>query len=216
PGGPLTFQDRGPLVTVSGKPLRDRIAFVDWDGDGRLDVLCFADGLIALHRNLGQSRRVEDMRLADGEYLTANGVPIQVEATSADAADLDGDGDLDLVVGTEDGRVFLFENVGTRTVPVLAPGRLLFYFDYMDAKAGVKVADFDGDGLLDVAVGRYWERTHHGEQPRVYGRLFKNVGTRTSPRFEARDASGGAPYAEGFNPIDAVRQSGVRAGDWDD
>jgi hypothetical protein len=216
PGGPLTFQDRGPLATVSGVPLTDRIAFVDWDGDGRLDVLSFADGLIALHRNVGTSRRVEDMQIADGEYLAANGVPIQVETTSADAADLDGDGDLDLVVGTEEGRVFLFENVGTRAQPRLAVGRLLFFFDYMDAKAGVKVADFDGDGLLDVAVGRYWERTHQGDQPRVHGRLFKNVGTRTAPRFEARDAAGGAPFTEGFHPIDAVRQNGVRAVDWDD
>jgi FG-GAP-like repeat len=216
PGGPLTFRDRGPLTTVSGKPLAGRIAFVDWDGDGRTDVLCFADGLIAFHRNVGTGRRVDEMQLADGVYLTANGATIQVEATSVDAADLDGDGDLDLVVGTEEGRVFLFENTGTRTAPVLGVGRLLFFFDYMDAKAGVKVADFDGDGLLDVAVGRYWERTHYGDQPRVYGRLFKNIGTKTAPRFEARDAAGGAPYTEGFHPLDAVRQNGVRAVDWDD
>jgi len=215
PGGALTFQDRGPLATTSGKPLADRIAIVDWDGDGRPDVLSFADGLIALHRNVGASRRVEDIQLADGEYLAANGVPIQVEATSADAADLDGDGDLDLVVGTEDGRVFLFENTGTRAQPVLATGRLLFFFDYMDAKAGVKVADFDGDRLLDVAVGRFWERTHQADEPRIHGVLFKNVGTRIAPRFEARDADGGAPFVEGFNPIDAARQSGLRAVDWD-
>jgi VCBS repeat protein len=215
PGGPLTFADRGPLTTVSGKPLSGRLAFVDWDGDGLVDVLSMSDSLIAFHRNLGGSRGVAQMQIADGEYLTANGQTIQVEATSADAADLDGDGPLDLVVGTEEGRVFFFANTGTRTRPVLAAGRLLFFFDYMDAKAGVKVADFDGDGLLDIAVGRYWERTHDGEQPRVYGRLFKNVGTHTAPRFEARDAADGAPYTEGFHPVDALRQNGVRAVDWD-
>jgi hypothetical protein len=86
----------------------------------------------------------------------------------------------------------------------------------MDAKAGVKVADFDGDGLLDFVVGRYWERSPRGDEPRVFGRLYRNVGTRTEPRFEARDATGGAPYTERFQPADAMRQNGVRAVDWDD
>jgi hypothetical protein len=86
----------------------------------------------------------------------------------------------------------------------------------MDARARAGVADFDGDGLLDFAVGRYWERTHYGEQPRVFGRLYKNVGTVTSPRFEARDAASGAPFTEGFQIVDAVRQNGVKAADWDE
>src|SRR5262249_47406599 len=177
-GGPLTFLDRGPLTTVSGRPLTDRVSFVDWDGDGRLDVLTSADGILTFHRNVGASRAVSDMALADGVYLEANGVPIQLDGARIDAADIDGDGDLDLFVGTEEGRVYFFENVGTRTAPVLAGGRLFAFFEYMDGKAGVKVADFDGDGLLDVAVGRYWNRTHYGEQPRVFGRLYRNVGTR--------------------------------------
>jgi hypothetical protein len=216
PGGPLTFADRGPLLTVSGKPLTDRVSFVDWDGDGRLDVLSAPDGVVTFYRNVGASRAVADMALADGVYLEANGVPIQLDGARLDAADIDGDGDLDLFAGTEEGRVYLFENVGTRTAPALAGGRILAFFEYMDGKAGVKVADFDGDGLLDVAVGRYWDRTHYGEQPRVFGRLYKNVGTRTSPRFEARDAASGAPYTERFQPADALRQNGVRAVDWDD
>ncbi len=215
PGGPLTFVNRGPLVTVSGTPLTDRVAFADWDGDGRLDVLSFAGSTVSWYRNVGSARGVADIQLAEAVPLLANGTPIQLEATSADAVDIDGDGDLDLVLGTEEGRVFLFPNEGTRTAPALGPGRLLFYFEYMDAKAGVRVADFDGDGLLDVAVGRYWERTHHGEEPRVHGRLFRNTGTRTAPRFDPVDAAHGAPHTEGFQPVDAVRQNGARAVDWD-
>ena len=215
-GGPLTFADRGPILTVSGRPLTGRVSFVDWDGDGRSDVLADADGVVTFHRNVGPGTSVGAMALADGVPLQANGVPLRLDFPRVDAADIDGDGDLDLFVATEEGRVYLFTNVGTRTAPVLEGGRMIVFYEYMDAKAGVKVADFDGDGLLDVVVGRYWERTHYGEQPRVFGRLYRNVGTRTSPRLEARDAAGGAPFTERFQPADALRQNGVRAVDWDD
>lgn len=215
PGGPLTFAERGPLLTVSGKPVAGTVTFVDWDGDGRMDVLAEADSLIAFHRNIGTDRSVAAMALADGVYLEANGVPIQFKNPRTDVANLDGDGDLDLIVGGDEGRVYLFENVGSRTQPVLAMGRMLVYYGYMDARASAKVADWDGDGLLDLVVGRYWQRSHWGDEPRVFGRLYKNVGTRTAPRFEARDAYHGAPYTEGFQPCDAGRQNGVRAADWD-
>src|SRR5262249_21688602 len=158
-----------------------------------LDLLSAPDGIVTFFRNVGASRAVADMTLADGAYVQANGVPIRLEEARLDAADIDGDGLVDLFAGTAEGRVFFFHNVGTRTAPVLSAGRLLAFFEYMDGKAGVKVADFDGDGLLDFVVGRYWDRTHYGEQPRVFGRLYHNVGTSTAPRFEARDASSGAP-----------------------
>ena len=214
-GGSLTFEPRGPLLTRSGRAVAGRVAFVDWDGDGRLDVMCSSpEDLILFHRNEGASRAVADMTLADGIPLRANGVELQVDQPRPDFADIDADGDLDLFVGTEDGPVFFFENAGRRSEPALTVGRILVYHGYMDAKTGVKVADFDGDGLLDLVVGRFWERSTHGPQTPVHGRLFKNVGTASVPRFEARDASSGAPFTEGFQPVDAVRQNSVRAADW--
>ena len=214
-GGSLTFESRGPLLTRTGRAVAGRVAFVDWNGDGRLDVMeSSPEGLVAFLRNDGASRAVAEMTLADGVPLRANGVEMQVDQPRPDFADIDGDGDLDVFVGTEDGPVFFFENVGGRTEPLLAVGRILVHHGYMDAKTGVKVADFDGDGLLDLVVGRFWERSTHGAQAAVHGRLFKNVGTASHPRFEERDASSGAPYTEGFHPMDAVRQNSVRAADW--
>ena len=75
----------------------------------------------------------------------------------------------------------------------------------------MRVADFDGDGLLDFVPGRYWERTQWGEQPRVYGRMYKNIGTPTAPKFEARDATNGAPYTERFQtPMPSARTASGR------
>jgi FG-GAP-like repeat len=214
-GQALTFTERGPLRTASGIHLDSAVTFVDWDGDGRIDVLSSADQLIAFHKNTGASRAVADMQLADGVYVEANGMPIQINYPRVDVADIDGDGDLDLFVGAEDGRIYLFENVGTRQAPRFGLGRMIVYYGFMDAKANVKVADFDGDGLLDLVVGRYWERLEDDPNPRIHGRLYKNVGTRQKPRFEVRDASSGAPFTEALQRVDVCRQNSVRAVDWD-
>ncbi|MDH7601366.1 MAG: VCBS repeat-containing protein [Armatimonadota bacterium] len=216
-GGPLTFIDRGPIVTQSGYYITTTVTIVDWDGDGRKDILAGQDGIVTFYKNIGNSNNLTNIALADGQYLCANGVPIQLWSPRMDCADIDSDGDLDLFVGMEDGRIYLFENLGTRTSPLLAEGRIIAFYEggYMDLGPGIKVADFDGDGLLDFAVGRYWERSHWGWDPRVYGRLYKNVGTPTHPKFQIADAWSGCPYTEGFQRINANRQNGVRAVDWD-
>lgn len=215
PGGQLTFTYRGKLTTPSGKSMGSTVRFADLDGDGKTDVFSNrGEGLITFYKNIGASNNIQDIQLAEGEYLQANGLPMHIWSAAPDFADIDGDGDLDMFSGTEDGPVYFFENVGTRTKPVFTMGRIVAFYEYMDQRSGVKVADFDGDGLLDFVAGRYWERTQWGEQPRMFGKLYKNTGTSTAPKFEARDAYGGSPYTEQFQIADAVRQNGVRCVDW--
>lgn len=215
PGGTLTYSSDPVVVrTKSGKSIGGIVTIVDWDGDGKLDMISGRDSLINFHKNISQSRKISDIRVEDAVYIKANGVEIYVWSPRVDCVDIDDDGDLDMFVGTEEGRIYFFKNVGTRTEPVFTIGRIVAFYEYMDSKSAVKVADFDGDGLLDFVVGRYWERTQWGEQPRIYGRMYKNIGTRASPKFEARDAFGGSPYTERFQICDAVRQNGVRAVDW--
>ncbi|HET8647642.1 MAG TPA: VCBS repeat-containing protein, partial [Vicinamibacteria bacterium] len=175
-GGPLTFAERGPLLTAPGPPVVGRVSFADWDGDGRTDVLAAWEGLVALHRNLGGPAPVAAMNLGAGQYLQANGEALQLEHARVQAADLDGDSDLDLVAGEVEGRLFWFENVGTRAEPLLTVGRMLAWHGYMDAYLGVAVRDFDGDGRPDILCGRFWDRSASAQEPRVFGRLFRGTG----------------------------------------
>ena len=215
-GGVLTFQDYGPVRTVSGKKINSEVTFVDWDNDGDKDILCGVDDVVTYLANTDTDGNLWTFSLADGVFILANGTPIEVQSPRIDCADIDTDGDLDLFVGMQDGKVYWFTNVGTRSAPVFMEGRIIAFYEggYHALSSNAKVADFDGDGLLDFVVGRVWENTHWAEQPRLYGRLYKNVGTPTAPVFEARDAYNGAPYTERFQQCDAMRQSGIRAVDW--
>ncbi len=229
PGQPLTFSRVGPLQTVTGEPLAGgaqaggwfpSIVFVTgWDGETtrRLDALVGSNHHCWLYRGLGTN--------ADGSPQFAAAVAVQAGGTDInlpnprfDTVDIDADGDLDLFAGAQPGPVWWFENRGTRAKPALAAGRVVAWegrYLIADAHSGVKVADFDGDGLLDLAAGRFWERTdlNRPDQPREFGGFFRNVGSRSAPRF-VRDTER-SPFTEQFQSCDAVRQNCVRAFDWD-
>jgi hypothetical protein len=146
---------------------------VDFDGDGRQDILSGSwPGEIYIFR------RQEDGTFAVGKVLTdAKGKEINVgSAAAAFAADWDGDGDLDLLVGTISGPVYLIPNAGSRRSPAFGePVKL------EDAGRGLQIsdsapvaADWDGDGRLDLLVA-----TGEGS---VY--FYRNVGTARDPRLD--------------------------------
>ncbi|WP_199902072.1 FG-GAP-like repeat-containing protein, partial [Azospirillum sp. B506] len=94
--------------------------------------------------------------------------------------DLDGDGDLDLLVGTKYGDAVYFANVGTRLAPTYSlQGTNLFGISGDSNYAKPSFVDIDGDGDLDLFIGG------------TYGtiRFFRNNGTSSSPSFSLEGAN---------------------------
>lgn len=122
------------------------VAAGDFDGDGRCDLyVCAIDGTNALFRNLG------NWRFEDVTERAGVGLP-QSHAAGAVWADVDADGDLDLLVSTLGAGVRSFRNLGE--------GR----FRESTADDGLTtthgsttlcLGDVDHDGDLDLYVANY-------------------------------------------------------------
>ena len=132
--------------------------FADFDGDGDLDLLCgeFLDGF-TYFQNVGT--RTEP-KYAAGKRLMRDGKPLtmDLEMIVPVAFDWDADGDLDLIVGDEDGRVALVENYGPCVdgVPQFLSPKY-FKQEADDVKFGALATtcgfDWDGDGDTDIIAG---------------------------------------------------------------
>ncbi len=145
----------GEGVDVYGMPSP---SLADFDSDGDLDLLCgeFLDGF-TYFENVG-TRSMP--RLAAGQRITLRGqeVAMDLQMITPTAIDWDRDGDPDLVVGDEDGRVAFVENLGpTSSGPPRFAQPRYFRQQAEFVKFGALVTpqgvDWDGDGDDDVVAG---------------------------------------------------------------
>ncbi len=139
---------------------------VDWDGDGDLDLIIGTiEGKVYLVPNEGTTT---SYAFGKEQALQAGGKSLQVDSNAGPhAADWDGDGDLDLLVGSGDGSVALFRNTGTAESPELAapeelvpPGVTAYGSEVPKEprrgnRSKICTADWNGDGRLDLLVGDY-------------------------------------------------------------
>jgi hypothetical protein len=149
-------------------------ALADLDGDGLIDMLLGTWNHDVLHfRNVGTPQQPR------WEQDTARTVRLTRGSNTTPAlVDIDGDGDLDLFVGEASGTINFYRNVGSSTDPRFE----LVSDEYGGIDVGRRshpaFADLDGDGDFDMVIGR-----EEGG-----GVVFRNVGSRTEPRFEQDDS----------------------------
>lgn len=154
---PFLVQAAGRTLDTFGCPTPN---FADFDRDSDLDLLCgeFLDGF-TYFRNIGSRT---NPRYAAGERLRdARGAEVRMdlEMIVPIAFDWDKDGDVDLIVGDEDGRVALVENTGQidgNKIPIFLPPRY-FQQEADTLKCGALATpvgvDWDGDGDTDIISG---------------------------------------------------------------
>ncbi|MEM9282573.1 MAG: exo-alpha-sialidase [Verrucomicrobiota bacterium] len=146
----------GSPVDVYGWPSPN---FADFDGDGDLDLLCgeFMDGFTYFENTGSRSEPVyaNGIKLdgADGEPLV-----MHLQMITPTAIDWDGDGDQDLIVGDEDGRVALVEHTGKLIGSIPQFAQPVYFQQEADTlKFGALVTpfahDWDGDGDEDLICG---------------------------------------------------------------
>ncbi len=154
--------DKPKLLSAAGTQINGfgmpSPCLADYDRDGDLDLICgeFIDGF-TYYKNEGTKEKpkfIRGLRLKhDGKFIH-----MDLEMITPTSIDWDGDGDIDLICGDEDGRVALIENTGTFVdgAPDFLPP-MYFQQEAEDVKCGALCSpsgyDWDGDGDDDIVSG---------------------------------------------------------------
>ncbi len=145
---------------------------VDWDRDGLPDlVMLNHQGYLALFqrtRRYGKLLLLPPERIfvePGGRFLNlADGRAGRSGRRKVEIADWDGDGDLDLISDSDDGPVW-YENIGSQAKPIMRLRGTIITAKLRGHNPTPNVADWNGDGKLDLMVGAedgffyYFERS---------------------------------------------------------
>ncbi|MEW6511052.1 MAG: FG-GAP-like repeat-containing protein [Bacteroidota bacterium] len=148
-------------------------ALADIDGDGDLDLFIGnTSSLVGSYINVGSA---SDARFVEDNTLNLV-TPPDLSFLIPVFADIDGDIDLDLFLGSNRAWISFSRNTGTPTVPVftLVTRHILTHYLDFGSYAAPSFVDIDGDQDLDFFVGK----SDSGLA------FFRNIGTPSGPRFD--------------------------------
>ena len=155
---------------------------MDYNGDSLVDLFVASYGrydawatFTPLHRffrNVGNATQpvFEEDTTISGDF----GMQTLPDGQSPALGDLDGDGDVDLLIGHEEGEISFFENTaGVGVSPVFAYRGSNFENIDVGNYAAPALVDLDRDGLMDLVVGEQNGNLNY----------FRNTGSLGAPAF---------------------------------
>ncbi len=181
---------KGQQSLLFSREMRNsKLAFADIDGDGDQDVFMGkANGEIAFFENQGTEKKPNFVLLTQ-QYkaifeLRKKGKKIKVwnqidvgENSAPFLVDIDNDGDYDLFIGSNDGRIWQFENQGNNLIPV---------FKLITPKfENILVGKNSAPVFYDVNLQRKFDLLIGTVDGKVW--LFYNEGTRFKPDFKSKE-----------------------------
>jgi hypothetical protein len=152
-------------------------ALVDIDNDGDLDLFLGEDyGNIKYFENTGSATNPVFSNPTSNPF----GLDSAYYYAFLSFADLDNDGDYDLMIREISG-IKYYENIGTASSPSFANVQTNpFGLNPHPYTIGLTIADFDRDGDLDILTGTSDYGVSYEEGALMY---FENTGTASNPQF---------------------------------
>ncbi len=157
--------------------------FFDYNNDSLLDIVIskavFNEGTnsyetgLMLYKNVGTFTNPSFEFVTD-DYAGLSATGVFLSPTYPAFGDLDGDGDKDMMIGREDGRLYYYQNVAALGAPASFTAPVVNYMGIDIGKyATPQFFDLNKDGLLDIICG--------GQ--RGFVNYFQNTGTASVASF---------------------------------
>ncbi|MEJ5305059.1 MAG: VCBS repeat-containing protein [Ignavibacteria bacterium] len=174
---PRFVRDKALTTGIADLGLNAFPAFVDLNGDGKYEILIGRDqNTFAYFINAGTKKNPKWIR----QPITFGDFEKKSYWKNPTFADIDNDGDMDLIYGSGDGELYFYRNIGTRKNPKFKLEAQLFEpIRIAGGSPSVSFADFDKDGDYDLLSGDYLGGFQY----------FKNIGNKYRPVFRRSAAS---------------------------